>query len=1290
MAVLHYHRPAGDYGTYTSNNYADFWGMHTWGDAGGRDWDKPLKPARSDVFGQVFETPFTIPNPTQLNYILHRGDTKDPGPDQFLELAKWGCEAWQLQGADPEFPYILPILRGTVAAGDLSKYEAHWVSANTIAWDVELDPALEYRLYYAAEGGIALVDNVVTGGDYVELIYEPQGLSAAQKAKFPHLATFAAFKLPATALPLVPEILKGQIAIAAIAPSDPAILFAAAAASDFTADATGLQIPGVLDDLYTYTGDLGVTYNGDAPALRLWAPTAKSVKLHLFDTSTSSPASQVISMTAEPLGVWSATGDASWTGKFYLYEVEVYVHSTGQVEHNIVTDPYSLSLATNSKRSQIVDLNDVALKPAGWDSVSKPSLTAPEDIVLYELHVRDFSIYDQSVPEAERGTFKAFTHANTNGMMHLQALADAGLTHIHLLPSFDFATVNENKAERVEPNIPPNPAPDSEDPQAAVNAVSNQDGFNWGYDPYHYTTPEGSYSTNPDGVTRIIEFREMVKALHEAGLRVVMDVVYNHTTASGQAEKSVLDKVVPGYYHRLDEVGNVAKSTCCDNTASEHAMMEKLMIDSLVTWATAYGVGGFRFDLMGHHMKSNMEKVQTALTAIDPTIYVYGEGWNFGEVQDNARGVNATQINLAGTGIGTFSDRLRDAVRGGGPFDEGQSMVTNQGFVSGLFYDPNANNSGSPAEKNELLLSADQIRVGLAGNLADYQLIDRNGNLVTGAQIDYNGAPAGYTQDPQENIIYVGAHDNQTIWDLSAYKHASAVSMADRVRAQNLALDFAVLAQGVPFIHAGDELLRSKSFDRDSYNSGDWFNRLDLSYQTNNWGVGLPPKGKNQSAWPIMQPLLANPALKPAPADITRSFQHMLEMLQIRQSTPLLRLQSEADIVGRLAFHNTGPNQIPGLIAMTISDDVTGLPDLDIPRKRVAVIFNASDVAQTLIVSGLIGIDLTLHPVQASSSDPIVKQSSFDPATGAFSVPARTTAVFVELEKVAITIVKDSAPKSGLNFYFKSTPVSAVDVAMPPALGDFWLDDPAADDGDSVRKSISFTVTRGSVYKFNESLPVNWYLGDIVCSPAMTATTDLNAASVIVDTSAGDDVTCTYSNQQGANFETRVYYDRNGDGQRQSRENFLGLWYVQVKSLASGAVLSQQTNSIGKANFNFLRPGDYEVCIVLYSGWINSQPAGPSPCYALNGAPGAAFTPYFGVVTSSTPGIAAIDDPPASVAVRMAADPNPGSGAYFDLASWVDADLLTPEGPSDPTGGLSETPELNDATPRVFLPMITR
>ena len=1250
-AIIHYHRTAGDYGDATSSNYNDFWGMHTWTGAASPNpsWQEPVKPAGTDGFGIWFKVPLTA-DATELAYILHRGDTKDPGPDQFLKLGKFGYEVWQLQGAEAEDDYLLPILKGAVAGGDLGKAQAHWVSQDTLAWDIATTPGATYTLVYAAEGGLTLTAGGITGGSALNLTYDPAGLSDAVKAKFPHLANYKAFKLSAGDLASVPAILKGQMAIAAMS-------------GGLVVDATSLQLPGVLDELYTYDGALGVTYTGDAPTLSLWAPTAKAVKLHIFANSTVPTATQIIDMTAGDKGVWRATGDASWTGNYYLYEVSVYVRKTGKVEQNIVTDPYSLALSTNSQRSLIVNLNDPALKPAGWDSQRTPSLVAPENSVLYELHVRDFSISDSSVPETDRGTFNAFTATNSNGMKHLKALAAAGLTHVHLLPAFDCATINENKAERVEPTIP-NAAPDSDQQQAAVDAVRDQDGFNWCYDPYHYTVPEGSYATNPEGVTRIIEFRKMVQALHAAKLRVVMDVVYNHTAASGLDAKSVLDKVVPGYYHRLNADGTVETSTCCQNTATEHAMMEKLMIDSLVTWQTLYNVDGFRFDLMGHHMKSNMEKVRNTLRAIDPSVIIYGEGWNFGEVANNARGVNATQLNLAGTGIGTFSDRLRDAVRGGGPFDNGNDLVKNQGFISGLYYDPNSANSGAAAEKAKLLLSADQIRVGLTGNLADYEFTDRNGNLVKGSQVDYNGSPTGYNQDPQEHIIYVEAHDNQTLWDISAYKHAAGVSMADRVRAHNLGIDFTVLAQGVPFLHAGQEILRSKSLDRNSYNSGDWFNKLDFTYQSNNWGVGLPPQGDNGSNWPIMQPLLANPALKPAAADMMTSLDHLQTMLQIRKSSPLFRLRTESDVMRRLRFYNTGPAQTPGLIVMSLADNVAGLRDLDPARELIVVLFNASDEAQTFSNAAFQGVPMALHSALAQGNDSVVKTATFTAATGSFTIPARTTAVFVD----GITTVT-----IGLN----SVPQVPSDLGFGGTLGGFLLDDPAVDDGDFYDKSRTFDVVPG-VYTIRRGNSPSWFTNAITCTPEGGAAVDLVNRNVTLTITEGVNVTCTFTEERSVRMITRAYDDLNRNGGRNRTEPWLAGWAMSVATAPTATVASTITSisainpTIAEARFTGLRAGSYTVCTTLQDGWTQSDPVDltpgyDKPCKAVTLTPGQGALLLYGLYQ------------PTVQAASVAAD-----------AVATDVDLVVDLAPEPDETIIDDEAAEESGALRFFLPLLRR
>ena len=873
--------------------------------------------------------------------------------------------------------------------GNIFLARAHWVAPDTLAWTPQVEPVpagAVFRLHYEPSGAMRLTNTGIQGGTAFTLTQDAAGLSNAVKERFPHLSNALALKIPAEEQDKVKNILKEQIVVT-LSSADNKVL-----------DATSVQLAGVLDALYTYTGELGPSFGEPGvPTLRVWAPTARKVSLLLFDTATAAEPSQTLPMQKGNQGEWSATGNGSWKGKFYLYEVEVYVRKEQSVKVNRVTDPYSLSLSTNSTRSQIVDLTDAPLAPTGWSELKKPVLAAPEDIVLYELHVRDFSINDATVPEAERGTFKAFTR-DSNGTKHLQKLSEAGVTHVHLLPVFDIATINENRAEQQTPagNLASMP-PDSEQQQAAVTAVRDMDGFNWGYDPFHYTVPEGSYATNPDGTARITEFREMVQALNQRGLRVVMDVVYNHTNSAGQDSKSVLDRIVPGYYHRLNADGNVEMSTCCQNTATEHAMMEKLMVDSLVTWAKAYKVDGFRFDLMGHHMKSNMLKVRAALDALTvakdgvdgKSIYVYGEGWNFGEVANSARGVNATQLNMPGTGIGTFSDRLRDRARGGGPFNG----LQDQGFISGLFYDPNSTNQGTPEEqKTRLLDHMDQIRVGLAGNLRDYRFTNVKGETVTGSDVKYNNEPAGYTLDPQEVINYVSAHDNETLFDAVQFKAPRTADMDTRVRMHNMGHSLVAFSQGIPFFHAGDELLRSKSLDRNSYNSGDWFNKVDWTYQTNNWGVGLPSESDNRDNWPLMRELLGDPALRPTPAHIAQALAHFQEIIRIRKSSGLFRFQTSEDIQQHVHFENTGPEQIPGLIVMHLED----------ARYRSAgaatdavVLFNASDDPQSFASDTFKNMDLELHPVLKESADALVRTASFEAKSGTFVVPARTTAVFM-------------------------------------------------------------------------------------------------------------------------------------------------------------------------------------------------------------------------------------------------------------------------------------------------------
>ena len=354
--------------------------------------------------------------------------------------------------------------------------------------------------------------------------------------------------------------------------------------------------------------------------------------------------------------------------------------------------------------------------------------------------------------------------------------------------------------------------------------------------------------------------------------------------------------------------------------------------------------------------------------------------------------MQATQANMAGTGIGTFSDRLRDAVRGGGPFDDDPRI---QGVGSGLLTDPNESAAnGTPAAQRERLLRYhDQIKVGLAGNLRDFRFVDRTGAEVTGADVDYNGSPAGYAADPSETITYVDAHDNETLFDALQLKLPTDTTMADRVRMNTVALATTALAQGPSFWHAGADLLRSKSLDRNSYDSGDWFNRIDWSGATSTWGSGLPREADNAAKWPYMQPLLADPALEPTAADIAAASAAASELLRIRFSSPLFRLGSATRIQQRVGFPIGGPDQTAGVITMTLDDRAA--PDLDPRWEGIVVVVNATPVAQTQVVGSVAGSAFQLHPVQAAGADAVVRTATSDPATGTFTVPARTVAVFV-------------------------------------------------------------------------------------------------------------------------------------------------------------------------------------------------------------------------------------------------------------------------------------------------------
>jgi pullulanase/glycogen debranching enzyme len=868
------------------------------------------------------------------------------------------------------------------ATGPALEARAVWLDGSLIRWP-GAEPGGRFRLYHSADGLVtAAVGTRVQGADgALELAVNDAPLPAPLEERFRYLGGGITLRTDASA-GVLRELHRQQLVLVHEDEGGSVL------------QATRLQSAAALDALFTSAADsaLGATVENSRTTIAVWAPTARSVALCLY-ADGSGPATSLIELERDAItGTWSARKDGDLSGSYYTYLVEVYVPGTGVVR-NRVTDPYAVSLTTDSRRTYIADLDAARLAPPGWDRTPAPQrVTAATDASIYELHVRDFSIGDATVRPEYRGKYLAFTEPDSDGMRHLKGLAAAGITDVHLLPVFDFATVPEQGCVTPRPEGPPA----SESQQAVVMAVAARDCFNWGYDPVHFSAPEGSYATDAaGGAVRIIEFRRMVQALHAAGLRVGMDVVYNHTYAAGQDRWSVLDRIVPGYYHRLDAAGRVTTSTCCANTATEHRMMAKLMIDSAVTWARDYRIDSFRFDLMGHQPRDAMEELQRRVdAAAGRRVLLLGEGWNFGEVADGARFLQASQLALNGSGIATFSDRARDAIRGGGAGDSVVEQVRRQGFVNGLHYDPNEE-ARDAASAIDLMRTADMVRVGLAGSLRGYTMEAFDGRTRRLEEFAYGGSqPAGYVVSPAEVVNYVENHDNQTLYDSNAFKLPLGTSSEDRSRVQVLAAALNAFSQGIAYWHAGFEVLRSKSMDRNSFNSGDWFNRVDWAARENFFGSGLPPAPDNESSWPWMKPRLAAMDLRPTPADIAWTRDAFTDLLRIRSSSTLFRMRDAADVAQRLRFLNTGPDQVPTVIAGHLEG--RGYPGAAFAE--VLYLVNVGLEPSTLRFESERGKPYVLHPVHRKSGATdrrAVTATRFDASAGAFTVPGRTAVVLV-------------------------------------------------------------------------------------------------------------------------------------------------------------------------------------------------------------------------------------------------------------------------------------------------------
>lgn len=596
-----------------------------------------------------------------------------------------------------------------------------------------------------------------------------------------------------------------------------------------------------------YSGaDLGMAWTPQRSTFKLWSPPADAVQLHLYEQGTGGRPVRTLALKPHGQGVWAGEIEGDQQGKFYT----VQVHINGQWLQE-TPDPYAKAVGVNGLRGMIVDR--ASTHPEGWENDRKPPLAQPNDIILYELHLRDLSVHPESgirnkgkyLGLAETGAQN--TLGQSTGLDHI---AELGVTHVHLLPAFDFryTSVDETRPDLAK--------------------------YNWGYDPENYNVPEGSYSTDPyDGRVRIREFKQMVQALHSKGLRVVMDVVYNHT---GATEGSVFNRVVPGYYYRQNKEGGFSNASACGNeTASERAMMRRYIIESVLWWAKEYHVDGFRFDLMGIHDIETMNQVSAALHAYDPSIYIYGEGWTAGgsPLPDADRAIKANTYRL--NQIAAFSDDFRDALKG--------SVFAHQekGFVSGR------------TDQEE------SIKFGIVASIQHPQ--------IDYSKVNYSKAP--WSKAPDQTISYAECHDNHTLWDRLTLSCPEA-SEEDRIKMHKLALGMVLTAQGVPFLHAGTEFLRTKNGVENSFESPDSINQINWERKAKYIEVNEYVKG----------------------------------LIALRKSHPAFRLTSEAQIARHLRFHNTPP----GVVAWQIN----GGPGGDVWSDMIVICNGSAEKQAINIPSG--------------------------------------------------------------------------------------------------------------------------------------------------------------------------------------------------------------------------------------------------------------------------------------------------------------------------------------------------
>lgn len=515
------------------------------------------------------------------------------------------------------------------------------------------------------------------------------------------------------------------------------------------------------------TGSLTeMVYAPEETEFTLWSPTADEVRLMLYDAGDGGHAYETVKMKPGENGTWTASVKKDLLGKFYAFNVKINDKWQGDTP-----GINARAVGVNGKRAAIIDWQ--ATNPDGWDNDRRPTLHSPADMIIYEMHHRDFSV-DSTSGVKNKGKYLALTENGTTnsnklptGIDHLKEL---GITHVHLLPSYDYASIDETKL--------------------------NENNYNWGYDPLNYNVPDGSYSTDPyQPATRVKEFKQMVQSLHKAGIRVIMDVVYNHTYNTAESN---FELTVPGYFYRQKEDGSLANGSGCGNeTASERPMMRKFMIESVLYWMKEYHIDGFRFDLMGVHDIETMNEIRKAVSEVDPSVCIYGEGWAAEAPQYPADSL-AMKANIAQMpGVAVFSDELRDGLCGS-VWEKKKG-----GFLAGV-----------PGEEMS-------VKFGVVGAIEHPQ--------VRYDSVNYS--KEAWAAQPTQMISYVSCHDGLCLVDRLKASMPN-ITPEQLVRLDKLAQTVVFTSQGIPFIYAGEEVMRDKKGVDNSYKSSDAVNAIDWRRKT--------------------------------------------------------------------------------------------------------------------------------------------------------------------------------------------------------------------------------------------------------------------------------------------------------------------------------------------------------------------------------------------------------------------------------------------------------------------------